>query len=809
MINAKQLSPLSDTPYYDRIAARGYADLWWNGYNPDYGNYAGMGGDCANFVSQCLIAGGISLWKGSDGNGAGLDYYTNQSGTLINCDDLAANLKTHQLTYYSFIENSGVPPDNLTVGDVIIYGTAGGDLYRHAVIVVEGNGSSCKVNAHSSSQYHVSWDYLFPSTYNRANFYHFLDKNITERIQFRVNTSALNVRIGPGTAPPYNIPLGKIKSNQEYIAYEYVINATGVKWWHFWYDYRNAWCCADFGFTTIANENIKFKVNVTTSLNVRAGPGTTHPIVNKTFNAQTFTAFELVRNGSLEWYRFWYRGRNDTWCAANYTTPIKDSILRTVSGWLPYWAWNSGISTFSNNIELFDEISPFWYKTNADGTLSSYSGAGNQTFVKFAHDNKVKVIPLISNGYNKTLVHTILSNPTIMENHIANITNLVISNNYDGIDIDYEGLYASDKDNFTLFISELAEKLHEKNKLLAVCVHAKWSDSITYDGPGAHDYENLGKFADTLRIMAYDEHWSTSEPGPIASYSWVEKILSYAVTKTSKDKIILGVPFYGRDWNKTTSGTWTSKSYTYPGIINLMTTKGATRAWNSTAKVPQFDYSDGAAEHQQHYVYYEDNQSLSFKLDLVIKYNVAGVCGFALGYEDPLAWSLSQKKISVGKSFVYYLNEGWNFITIPLSLSCTAETLAQNITNCTHISYWDVSSQKFVVYEKGSGINNFDLQTCVGYHVYVSTKSRINITGIAVTASVNLYKGWNSIGWCNFTATDAKSLARNITNCTAVAYWDNARRFVIHPVDSELANFPIERGSGYLVYVFTTTVFAT
>ncbi|MDI6916818.1 MAG: amidase domain-containing protein [Thermoplasmatales archaeon] len=133
----EQKQPLTSTPVmlYDRTATVAYADLYWETYNPDYGNYAGVGGDCANFVSQCLITGGISLWRGSDGNGYGLKLYANQSGTLINCDHLAANLNTYQRTFYSFIENC----------------TAGGDLYRHAVIVVEGNGSGCKVNAHSSS----------------------------------------------------------------------------------------------------------------------------------------------------------------------------------------------------------------------------------------------------------------------------------------------------------------------------------------------------------------------------------------------------------------------------------------------------------------------------------------------------------------------------------------------------------------------------------------------------------------------------------------------------------------------------------
>lgn|GEM_PF-4450796 len=46
---------------YDRRAAAGYARRWAMGRNPRYWNFTGMGGDCTNFVSQCLYAGGCRM----------------------------------------------------------------------------------------------------------------------------------------------------------------------------------------------------------------------------------------------------------------------------------------------------------------------------------------------------------------------------------------------------------------------------------------------------------------------------------------------------------------------------------------------------------------------------------------------------------------------------------------------------------------------------------------------------------------------------------------------------------------------------
>lgn len=318
--------PLASAPtiLYDRTAVAAYADKFWDVYNPSYNDYSGSGGDCANFVSQCMIAGGLSLWQGYDGNGAGVD----SKGAMPFCDYLHQNLVSYQGATWDYIEWSGSAPSWLSPGDVIIYGDASNetapDYWRHAVIIVEGYGGDAKISAHTTDRYHVAWTYAFPSSFHRTNFYHLPNGTISEYTQFKVNASAVNVRIGPGIQPPYDTPIGQITLDQKYIAYEYVLNATGKKWWHFWFDNKSAWGSADY--TTVINESIKFKVD-TADLNVRAGPGASYPTVGNVFNGQTFTAFESTTNGTLDWYRFWYQGRNDTWCCANYTVLLEAKSL--------------------------------------------------------------------------------------------------------------------------------------------------------------------------------------------------------------------------------------------------------------------------------------------------------------------------------------------------------------------------------------------------------------------------------------------------------------------------------------------------
>lgn len=46
---------------YDRNKAVEYAKEWWNKRNPNFYNFDSLGGDCTNFISQCLLAGGYKM----------------------------------------------------------------------------------------------------------------------------------------------------------------------------------------------------------------------------------------------------------------------------------------------------------------------------------------------------------------------------------------------------------------------------------------------------------------------------------------------------------------------------------------------------------------------------------------------------------------------------------------------------------------------------------------------------------------------------------------------------------------------------
>src|SRR5439155_9447132 len=133
-----------------------------------------------------------------------------------------------------------------------------------------------------------------------------------------------------------------------------------------------------------------------------------------------------------------------------------------------------------------------WYSTDGHGNLLHGRDARDQTLVELAHSKNVLVIPTIHNIVNGVdPVPAILGNADRRSQHVRNIVEEVLTQKYDGIDIDYEALDSGLRDKYSAFISELASALHAQGKQLTIAVHAKDCD---YCGLGCfQDWSLLGQ----------------------------------------------------------------------------------------------------------------------------------------------------------------------------------------------------------------------------------------------------------------------------------------------------------------------------
>ena len=308
-----------------------------------------------------------------------------------------------------------------------------------------------------------------------------------------------------------------------------------------------------------------------------------------------------------------------------------EAAPRRVTAWLPWWDQARALESFEANADLFGTLSPFWYEMTSATVLSPYSGAGAAAVLDAAHSAGVPVVPTITNDFDAGRVTTMLATSASRQAHVQAIVGLVVDHGYDGIDIDYENLAATDRARYSAFLAELGSSLHGAGKVLTVAVHPKTSEPGSWSGPQAQDYAAIGAAADRVRVMAYDYHWASSSAGAIAPITWVDEVATFATTVIPAAKVELGIGLYGYDWVGSAG-----VGLTHDRVMERLAASGATPRWSDTDKAPWFTYGSGGKTHT---VWYENARSVGPKLAISDRLGLAGVALWRLGGEDPEVWS--------------------------------------------------------------------------------------------------------------------------------------------------------------------------
>jgi spore germination protein len=199
-----------------------------------------------------------------------------------------------------------------------------------------------------------------------------------------------------------------------------------------------------------------------------------------------------------------------------------------------------------------------------------------------------------------------------------------VSDAFDGVQIDFEMVSRDDARYFFDFLRELRARL-PAGKQLSVALPAR-TEPVT----DAYDYVRIAPIVDRMVIMAYDEHWSTSAPGPVASLPWCAKVADYVTSVVDRDKIVMGLPLYGRAWQDKRL----AKALRFRNVQDLVAATNSTPSYASELGA-WFEYSESVNVK----VYYDDNRTILEKLDLYRGRGVRAVSFWRVGQGPAELWS--------------------------------------------------------------------------------------------------------------------------------------------------------------------------
>jgi spore germination protein len=345
-----------------------------------------------------------------------------------------------------------------------------------------------------------------------------------------------------------------------------------------------------------------------------------------------------------------------------------------VMGFLPYWRLDD---TQYIKPELLSEINYFSLDVDSDGKIKTivngetdpgYNGWQTQAVKKMAAKAHITgtdftvTIAALNNG----VIESVLTSPTAQTTLTSQIVDLVKTNNLNGITIDFEYSGIPDaqyRQKFTTFSKELVTKLKNDTPTakisLSVMPLAARNDDL-------FDFAKLAPIYDRFIGMSYDFYGEHSDiAGPIAPmrgfkdnkyFFDVETMYEDLTKNIPKEKIIMGIPYYGWDWavtdgKKINSSTLSSDDPdSYAAVISYARAKEDKNlkskqcTWDEYALETWCWYTD--KNNIDHQVWLADGKTIQTRFDYANKQKFGGIGIWVLGYDKdyPDLWEMIGKK---------------------------------------------------------------------------------------------------------------------------------------------------------------------
>ena len=331
-----------------------------------------------------------------------------------------------------------------------------------------------------------------------------------------------------------------------------------------------------------------------------------------------------------------------------------------LDAWVPYWALDASLPDARQRVPSMREVSPFWFNAvGVDQIVVDPNASAELTdeFMDIIDGIDVAVVPSIIDALPAGEMAAILADPVTRSQHVDTIRSFAADGGYDGIDIDYEQFafadgrdtWATTRPNWVAFIEELAgcaarrrshahrehpaglrRRTDRRQRVLGVRLRR---DRRTRRSHPHHDVRLLGgrtRPDRPARVGRDGDHRRIEATG-------------------SPDKLVLGLPAYGRNWPVRTSGVCPASevpgrtSVSARSVDELIERRGATPVRVDETGEWEFEYdlevSDGATTCvQRRKVHYVDGDGIARRMDLARQYRLDGVALWAFGFDDDVVW---------------------------------------------------------------------------------------------------------------------------------------------------------------------------
>lgn len=300
-----------------------------------------------------------------------------------------------------------------------------------------------------------------------------------------------------------------------------------------------------------------------------------------------------------------------------------------------YVNWDdSSYTSLKQNISKLDWVVPEWIRLSGDPDSPLVLDIDDNAMSLIRQEKpEMAVLPLLQNyrneQWNSDILIKSISSEDSRRKLINSVLDTIAKNGFGGLTIDIEEVPASSQTNLFVFMGELHDEFRQRNLILAQAVPFDNSD---------WNYKAYANVTDYLMLMAYDQHWSTGKPGPVAAQDWFESVLKKRMSELSPDKTIVCFGNYGYNWSNNGS-----EAETVTFQESLLAAKESLDhiqdiKFDPNSLTPYFTYEED--DHSKHEVWFLDAVTAYNQINSARPYGVAGFALWRMGSEDPSLWTV-------------------------------------------------------------------------------------------------------------------------------------------------------------------------
>lgn len=294
-----------------------------------------------------------------------------------------------------------------------------------------------------------------------------------------------------------------------------------------------------------------------------------------------------------------------------------------------YPSWGStNFASLQRALPHLDWVMPTWL--NLQGPDLALNKAFDAKVDNYIRDNKpgVAILPTLQNAsqgkWDGPGLARLLADPARRQALVEDVAGFIGDNKLQGVVVDFEDLPVPARRNLLRFLEELETAFEPHGWVVAIA---------TPVGDDTWPFAEIAKIVDYTVLMAYDEHWVTSEPGSIASQSWFEGVIDKRMKLLDPERTIIAIGSYAYDWN---GGTVDSLSF--QDAVLAAHDSGANVEFDDATNNPHFSYiEDNSVRHD---VWFLDAVTAFNQIHSADPYEPAGYAVWRIGAEDPTIWSV-------------------------------------------------------------------------------------------------------------------------------------------------------------------------